>query len=57
MARPEGSITKGYIANECMTFYSRYLKGIQIKFNRLEHNHNSSGQESKGEISIFAQLG
>ena len=34
-ARPEGSIAEGYIVNECLTFYSMYLHGIETKFNRL----------------------
>ena len=32
---PEGSIAKGYIAYECLTFCSRYLDDdIQTKFNK-----------------------
>ena len=30
-ARPEGSIIEGYIADECMTLCSRYLKRLQDK--------------------------
>ncbi|XP_019189999.1 PREDICTED: uncharacterized protein LOC109184453 [Ipomoea nil] len=40
MARPEGSIAEGYIAKECMTLCSRYLKNIKTKFNRLERNND-----------------
>ena len=35
-AYPEGSITEGYIAEECLTFCSRYLQGVKTVFNRLQ---------------------
>ncbi|XP_073047517.1 uncharacterized protein [Primulina eburnea] len=57
MARPEGSIAEGYIAKECMTLCSRYLKDIETKFSRLERNYDSDFQKYKGEISIFSQCG
>lgn len=34
-AQPEGSITEGYLTQEVLTFCSRYLDGIETKFNRL----------------------
>ena len=34
-AYPEGSIAEGYIANECLTFCSRYFHGIETKFNQF----------------------
>nr|KYP39706.1 hypothetical protein KK1_038992 [Cajanus cajan] len=34
-AQPEGSIAEGYLAEEILTFCSRYLDGIETKFNRL----------------------
>ena len=37
-ARPEGSITEGYVADEAMTFCSMYFKGVETKFNRLDRN-------------------
>ncbi|XP_073306514.1 uncharacterized protein [Primulina huaijiensis] len=57
MARPEGSIAEGYIAKECMTLCSRYLKDIETKFSRLERNYDSGFHKFKGEISIFLQCG
>jgi hypothetical protein len=37
--RPEASIAEGYIADECLTFCSRYLNGgIQTKFNKVARN-------------------
>ena len=34
IAYPEGSIIEGYIAEECLTFCSRYLEGVKTVFNR-----------------------
>ncbi|WVZ05847.1 hypothetical protein V8G54_019193 [Vigna mungo] len=34
-AQAEGSIVEGYMAEECLTFCSRYLDGIETVFNRL----------------------
>nr|GMC92021.1 uncharacterized protein LOC109173351 [Ipomoea batatas] len=31
---PESSIAEGYIAEECLTFCSRYLDGVETRFNR-----------------------
>ncbi|KAM0937164.1 hypothetical protein DsansV1_C26g0196301 [Dioscorea sansibarensis] len=42
-SRPEGSIAEGYIAEECLTFCSRYLHGIETKFN---HPHRNYGGDS-----------
>lgn len=35
---PEGSIAEGYLAEECMTFCSRYLEGVETRFNRPARN-------------------
>ena len=36
---PEGSIVEGYLADECLTFCSRYLNdNVQTKFNKLPRN-------------------
>ena len=32
-AQPEGSIAEGYLVEECLTFCSRYLAGIETRFN------------------------
>ena len=57
MAHPEGSIAKGYIAKECMTLCSRYLKGIKTKFNRLDRNYDGGLHTAEGEICIFSHSG
>lgn len=39
-ARPESSIAKGDLADECLTFCSRYLHSVETKFNRQERNYD-----------------
>ncbi|KAH1039864.1 hypothetical protein J1N35_041607, partial [Gossypium stocksii] len=34
----EGSIAEGYLAEECMTFYSRYLEDVETIWNRPSRN-------------------
>ncbi|KAK5845745.1 hypothetical protein PVK06_001959 [Gossypium arboreum] len=35
---PEGSIAEGYLAEECMTFCSRYLEDVETRLNRPTRN-------------------
>ena len=35
---PEGSIIEGYLAEECMTFYSRYLEDVETRLNKPSRN-------------------
>ena len=51
-SRPEGSIAKGYLAEECMTFCLRYLGGIETRFNRVERNFDGENVESSKRLSI-----
>ena len=37
-AHLEGLIAEGYIAEECLTFCSRYLKGVETVFNWPQHH-------------------
>ncbi|XP_015945601.1 uncharacterized protein LOC107470705 [Arachis duranensis] len=40
-SRPEGSITEGYLANECINFCTRYLhEDVQTRFNRIPRNND-----------------
>ncbi|KAH7836026.1 hypothetical protein Vadar_032056 [Vaccinium darrowii] len=41
-ASPEGSIVEGYIAEECLTFCSRYLGSVETIFNRPARNVEGS---------------
>ncbi len=52
-AHPEGSIAEGYIAEECVTFCSRYLHNVQTKLNRVERNFDGGHGESYIGLSIF----
>ncbi|XP_020082200.1 uncharacterized protein LOC109705831 isoform X1 [Ananas comosus] len=56
-ACPEGSIAEGYIANECMTFCSRYLHGMDTKFNRHERNYDCRDIKAHKGLFIFCQPG
>ena len=33
-ARPEGSIAEAYVADECLTFCSKYMDDVETRFNR-----------------------
>lgn len=37
-AHPEASVAEGYVANECLTLCSRYLSGVERKFDRPIRN-------------------
>ena len=53
-ARPEGSIAEAYIDNECLTFCSMYLRGIETRFNREDRNADEGQEHEQGLISVFA---
>ncbi|OMO91599.1 Transposon, En/Spm-like protein [Corchorus capsularis] len=53
---PEGSIAEGYLAKECMTFYSRYLEDIETRFNRPSRNPGCPENDSCSAIlKIFTE--
>lgn len=54
-ARPEGSIAEGYLADESLTFCSRYLSNIPTKFNKISRNDDGN-MTAYGE-SIFDKSG
>lgn len=54
-ARPEGSIAEAYINNECLTFCSMYLSGVETKFNREERNYDGGQEQQPGRLSVFSQ--
>ncbi|KAK7286891.1 hypothetical protein RJT34_22229 [Clitoria ternatea] len=57
-ARPEGSIAEGYIAEESLTFCSRYIEDIETRFNRPKRvNDDPSVNDPFEGSSIFPQLG
>lgn len=55
-ARPEGSIALAYLADECLTFCSRYLRRTETKFNRQERNFEGPRIQVT-ELPIFQNNG
>lgn len=51
-AKPEGSITEGYTADEALTFCSMYLEGTQTKFNHP--NRNANADIPKRQLHVFS---
>ena len=47
-ARPEGSIANGYLAEQCLTFCSRYMKYIEMRLCRPERNDDDIVDKSTG---------
>ncbi|XP_075093198.1 uncharacterized protein LOC107829616 isoform X2 [Nicotiana tabacum] len=54
-ARPEGSIAEGYLIDECLTFCSMYLTGIETRFNREDRNDNGSSNKDEVVLDIFSK--
>jgi hypothetical protein len=51
-ARPEGSIAEAYIADECLTFCSRYMDDVETRFNREPRNKGFSNEEAY-KVDVF----
>ena len=52
-AAPEGSIAEGYIVEECLTFCSRYMHGVETIFTRsIRTVENSTGAVSYFTLGI-----
>lgn len=54
---PEASIAEGYIATECMTFCSRYLRDVETRFTRIERNYRVDQQHSEHVLLVFQIIG
>ena len=52
---PEGSIAKGYILEECLTFCSRFLD-VDTKLNRVDRHERIVMNEPPSGLSIFAEM-
>ncbi|KAL5560901.1 hypothetical protein UlMin_030648 [Ulmus minor] len=50
-AKPEGSISKGYVVDEALTFCSRYFDDVETRFNRP--NRNDDGIQPTRQLSVF----
>ena len=55
-ARPEGSMAEAYVANECLTFCSRYLSNIKTHFSRVDRNDDIELVFPR-QLSVFSKLG
>ncbi|XP_077246449.1 uncharacterized protein LOC143886385 [Tasmannia lanceolata] len=56
-SRPKGSIAEGYLAEECMTFCSRYFEGVESKLNRPVRNDDDVPSEIEEGFAIFSVAG
>ena len=56
-AKPEGSIAEGYMVNKALTFCSKYLKGVETKFNRPERNPDLNEDLGRAKFFVFKSIG
>ena len=49
--KPEGSISKGYVVDEALIFFSRYFDDVETRFNRPDRNDD--GIHPTRQLSIF----
>ena len=54
-AYPEGSIAEGYILEECLTFFSKFLD-VDTKLNRVDRHERIVMNEPPSGLSIFAKM-
>jgi len=54
-ARREGSIAECYLSDECLTFCSSYLPGIEIGWTREERNADICLEERSIGLDVFSQ--
>ena len=52
---PEGSIAEAYIAEECLTFCSRFLD-VDTKLNRADRHESTAVNEPLSGLSIFGEM-
>lgn len=56
---PEGSIAEGYLAEECLTFCSRYLHDVETKLNRPLRNYEGKqggNNSKKGKLFLLDNI-
>jgi hypothetical protein len=57
-AHPEGSIAEGYLAEEALTFCSRYLhKNVETRLNRSSRNYDNSDSCEVVSNDYFSSIG
>ncbi|XP_039116446.1 uncharacterized protein LOC120251857 [Dioscorea cayenensis subsp. rotundata] len=54
---PEGSIVEGYLAEECVTFCSRYLEDVETIFDKPSRNLGEVHDEALGGTYLFHSHG
>jgi hypothetical protein len=52
----EGSIVEGYISEECMVFYSHFLKDVDTKLSHPERYESATVNEPPSRLSIFGNI-
>ena len=52
----EGFIAEAYVADERLTFCSRYLNSAETRFNRVERNEEGGERQNNG-LSVFTKMG
>lgn len=55
-AKPKGSIAEGYIAKECMAFFSQILEDVDMKLNLPRHHERSAVNGPPSGLSVFRPL-
>ncbi|KAH1073117.1 hypothetical protein J1N35_025445, partial [Gossypium stocksii] len=53
---PKGSIVEGYLVEECMTFWSRYLEDVETRLNRPSRNARLTNH-NLAETYLFRSYG
>ncbi|XP_057740133.1 uncharacterized protein LOC130957283 [Arachis stenosperma] len=57
-SRPKGSIAEAYLAEECLTFYSRYLhEGVQTRLNKRTRNDDDPNEDEVVPSKLFSNKG
>lgn len=56
-SRPEGSIAEGYIADECLTYCSRFLTSVDTIWNRVGRNEDLHTEQVNSGLPIFQKIG
>ena len=54
-ARPEGSISEGYIVDECLTFCSSFFKDDrETRLNKADRNQDKQRKRDDDELEVFS---
>jgi hypothetical protein len=53
-ACPKGSIAKAYVADECLTFCSKYMDDVETRFNQKPRNMGFSNEDAYN-VDVFGR--